>query len=371
MIPRGTLLAGLIALALSSLVATGTANASLPRVINGTANPPLKDAAVLLVSSSGNCTGSLVLPNLIVTAAHCFVEEGAPPASAADWRVYPPGANASTTPAASVRPTQILFNRAFRNVGDDTGIDVAFMVLDSPLATPVVTRIATTSEVRQLASQRATLDQVGYGQTVSRAVANAPTSDIPIGMAAPIDELEGNGSYLSIRTNGTTGTCLGDSGSPWLATIGGQVVLVGVESGGNNAPCDTDASGEHEFVPIISAQPDLVAQAFAAAGSTPPAAPRTCISIGGLDPDCTDTQTWTYESCWIAPRFTLQQQVNGAWVNVTSGKGKKNRACGKGQPYLVRLSGTVTPGEHNFRAVVKKQRGVKRAAYDLFTVTSS
>lgn len=266
---------------------------------------------------------------------------------------------------------QLLVNPSFRSVNDTQGIDVAYLVLDGPLAAPVATRVATLDEVRQLARQHAVLEQVGYGQTVPRAVTDAPSSPIPIGMSAPVGTFYSDDDSLSIETNGTTGTCAGDSGSPWLTTIGGQVVLVGVVSGGNNAPCESDATGNEDLVALPGAQPDLLAQAFTAAGVAPTVGPRTCISVDGLDPDCTDTRAWTYRSCWVAPRYALQQQVGGTWVTLKKGKGKKDRGCSKGQPYLIELSGTVDPGEHRYRAVVLKQRGVKKIAYDPFTVTSS
>lgn len=371
MSPRETLLAALSAVIVSALLTPASAHAFVGQVINGTPNPALKDAAVFLESDSGGCTGTLLVPNLIVTAAHCFFDGGVQTSAATDWRVYTPGTDTASAQPAGVHPVQLLVNPTFRSVVDTQGLDVAYLVLDGPLAAPVATRVATLDEVRKLAQRNVVLDQVGYGQTVPRTVPDAPTSPVPVGMSAPIDTFYSSDDSLSIRTNGTTGTCAGDSGSPWLTTIAGQVVLVGVLSGGNNAPCESDATGDNDLVALPSAQPDLLTQAFTAAGVAPPAAPRTCISVDGMDPVCTVGRIWTYEACWVAPKFALQQQVNANWVTVQRGKGKKSRQCGKVQPYLVRLTDTVDVGEHSFRAVVLKQRGVPRVAYDPFTVTST
>lgn len=368
--PRAVAFGAVSALALATLI-TPPAAATGPRVINGTPNPPLAGAAVLLESNTGYCTGSLVLPNLIVTAAHCFVDDGVQTSTAADWRVYPPGVNAASTPESGVRPTQLLLNPSFRTVADDPGIDVAYLVLDGPLATPVASRIATADEIRRLVAQRAVLDQVGYGQTVPRSVVDAPMSDIPIGMSAPIDELKGQGSYLLIRTNGTTGTCSGDSGSPWLTTIAGQTVLVGVLSSGNNAPCESGDVGVHDFVALPSAQPELLNQAIAATGSAPLTAPRTCIKVKGSKQECTATRTWTYRFCWAGSKYSLQQKTDGAWTTIGQGKAKKSRDCNRKYPYLVDITTEVSPGTYDYRFVMPKQRGVSVTQYDPFRVTSS
>lgn len=368
--PRAVALGAVSALALTTFV-TPPATATAPGVINGTPLPPLAGAAVLLESDTGYCTGSLVLPNLVLTAAHCFVDDGVQTSGAADWQVYPPGVNATTTAPASVRPTQLLLNSSFRNVADDPGIDVAYLVLDGALATPAASRIATGDEVRQLVAQRAVLDQVGYGQTVPRSVPDAPMSDVPVGMSAPIDELKGQGSYLLMRTNGTTGTCSGDSGSPWLASIAGQVVLVGILSSGDNAPCESGDVGVHDYVALPSAQPELLNQAITAAGSAPLTPPRTCIKVKGSKQECTTTRTWTYRFCWAGSKYSLQQRTDGAWTTITQGKAKRSRDCNRKYPYLVDITTEVPPGTYDYRFVMPKQRGVTMTQYDPFTVTSS
>lgn len=362
-------LVGLLGAALLTGLVTSPATATTPRVISGTPNPPLKDAAVLLVSTTADCTGSLVLPNLIVTAAHCFVEDGVQTSTAADWQVFAPGADSSTTPPTPVRATQLLYNTTFRSTDDDEKLDVAYLVLDRALATPVISRVATLDEVTQLASRDAVLDQVGYGQTVPRAVDGAAMSPIPIGMSAPIDEFDDG--VLSITTNGTTGTCAGDSGSPWIASIAGERLLVGVLSGGNNAPCESGDVGVNDFLAVPSTQPELLNQALAAAGSSPLAAPKTCIKVQGAKQKCTDTRTWTYRFCWAGAKYALQQKSQGAWSTIDKGSVRKSRDCNRKYPYLVDITNEVTPGTYDFRFVMPKQRGVSATQYDPFTVTSS
>ncbi len=368
---RATALLTLVGLALTASVTSAPAEASIGRVINGTTNPPLGGAAVLLESDTGYCTGSLVLPNLVVTAAHCFFDGGAVTSAASDWQVYPPGVNTSTTAPSTVRPIQLLISPAYQRDEEASGLDVAYLVLDGALATPVISRVATVDEVRQLADAGAVLEQAGYGQTLPRAVTEAPISAVPLGTSARIDSFTPKQSLLTVRTDGIVGTCVGDSGSPWMARVGGEVVLVAVLSGGDSPPCEPDEGGRNDFLAPPSAQADLLASAVSAAGATPPAQPRTCLKVKGAKEECTATRTWTYEYCWSGSKYSVQQRGAGGWSTVARGKARKSSQCEREYPYLISVTAEAAPGSSSYRIVVPRQRGVSAIQYDPFTVTSS
>lgn len=369
---RSTAILALITVSLIAWVSAPGAHASLGRVINGTPNPPHADAAVFLSGPNSSCSGTLVRPNLIATAAHCFFDAGAQTSSATDWQVYAPGADTSTSAPATVRPTALLVDPAYPTLPDseNTKADIAYLVLDGALATPAISRIATRDEVIQLAAQGAVLEQVGYGQTVPRSVENASPSSIPLGMTAPLDPFTAKSTYASVTTNGTTGTCAGDSGSPYLGTLAGELLLVGVLSGGNNPPCEND-TGAEDFIAVPGLNPDLLAQAMAAAGSAPAAQPRTCIKVGKNSSECTDTRSWTFSYCWEAPTYVIQQRVGTGWTTVASGKARKAKGCSGRWPYSVDVTMAVEPGEYRYRINAPKLRGAKRANSYPFTVTSS
>lgn len=369
--PRATALLTLVGLALTASVTSAPAEASVGRVINGTPNPSLGGAAVLLESDTGYCTGALLLPNLIVTAAHCFFDAGAVTSSASDWQVYPPGVNTSTTAPSTVRPIQMLISPAYQRDEEASGLDVAYLVLDGALATPVISRVATVDEVRQLANASAVLEQVGYGQTQPRVVTEAPISAVPLGTSARIDSFTPKQSLLTVETDGITGTCVGDSGSPWMASIGGQIVLVAVLSGGDSPPCEPDEGGRNDFLAPPSAQADLLASAVAAAGAAPLAQPRTCLKVKGAKEECTATRTWTYEYCWSGAKYSVQQRDAGGWATVARGKARKSSECDRAYPYLISVTAEAAPGSTSYRIVVPRQRGVSAIQYDPFTVTSS
>lgn len=365
-------LAAACTLVLAGTLVAPAAFASVPRVINGTPNPPLSSAAVLLESDDGNCTGSLLLPNLIVTAAHCFVDaNGTVTSPAQNWRFYLPGANADTSQPSGFQATQLLVNPAYRSNGSTDQLDLAFLVLNGALATPAITRVATRAEVADLAARRASLDQVGYGQTVPRAVQDAPISPIPIGLSAPIDQWSAPDGVLAMSTNGTTGTCAGDSGSPWMAATSTELLLVGVLASGDGPPCDPEAGGTNDYVAVVSAQPDLLNAAVAAAGAQPLTPPSTCIAVKGSKKVCTEGRSWEYSFCWTARKYRVEQQVDGAWKPLTAGTGKKARSCGSRYPYLIEFTGNADPGTTRYRLVVPRQPSVSRTLYDPFTVTST
>lgn len=369
---RITALVATCTAALAATIVSSPASASVSRVINGTPNPALSQAAVLMESDTSSCTGVLVLPNLLATAAHCFIETGSAVTSGPEtWRFYLPGADAQTSPLTGVRATQLLIDPAYRNDGRTDARDLAFLVLDGALGTPVITRVAARNEVAALASRRATLEQVGYGQTVPRAVADAPVSPIPIGMSAPIDEWDAPEGLLSVRTSGTTGTCAGDSGSPWMSSVQGELLLVGVLSSGDGPPCDPEAGGTNDYIAVISAQPALLDAAIAAAGAQPLTPPRTCIAVKGSKKQCADGRTWAYSFCWAARKYLVEEQVDGAWTQVSGGTARKARSCTSKYPYLIEFTGTADPGTTRYRLMVPRQPSVPRPQYDPFTVTST
>lgn len=365
-------LAAASTLVLAATVAAPPASASVARVINGTPNPALSSAAVLLESDSGTCTGVLLLPNLLATAAHCFVDANGTVTSPAEgWQFYLPGVDASAAQPSGFRATQLIVNPAYRSNGTTDQLDLAFLVLNGALATPTVTRVATRDEVASLAARRASLEQVGYGQTVPRAVADAPISPIPIGLTAPIEQWSAPDGVLAMSTNGTTGTCAGDSGSPWMSRSGSEVLLVGVLASGDGPPCDPEAGGTNDYVAVVSAQPDLLNAAVTAAGAQPLTAPTTCIAVKGSKKQCEEGRSWEYSFCWAARKYRVEEQVGGAWTTLASGAGKKVRSCNSRFPYLIEFTGTADPGTSRYRLVVPRQPSVSRTLYDPFTVTST
>jgi secreted trypsin-like serine protease len=365
--------AGFIAFVLAATLSP-TATATSPRVIGGEVNPSFANAALFLRIFDGECTGALLRPNLIVTAAHCVTEDdNYPAATPADITLFPPGANTETDAPSPARVTRILFDLKVSKL-DLIGEDIAYLVTDQPVGEPIITRVATQREVWALAVNRTRLNFVGYGQTLPwRSGAANAASPIPLGMTAPIipgTYTRGVGS-VRVAMDGVTGPCYGDSGGPWLYESAGELLLVGVESEGRGRPCDTNWKAPYEEVPVVSGSARLLRSAYAAAGSAQPATARTCIKVQGERQECAPGTAWIYEYCWSGSRAVLQKLVNGSWVDQYTKRASRQRVCDSDTPFLVTFAGLKGPGLERYRLVLPKQRGINRTTYDPFVVTSS
>jgi len=362
------LVGGLMAALAMTLIAGSPATAA-PFVIGGTPAHPLSGASVALATPSEYCTGGLWKSRIIITAAHCINGDGrgAPGAAPGLIEVYAPGGDRNAGPAR-VKVVEIIYDQGW----SDTKDDIAFLILDSPLATPIVTRMATPTEVAAFAAQRNPVTYIGYGLTSPRA-ASGTVSDQPLAVTEQLrPSYTGNGKgTFEMSGNGVIGTCAGDSGGPWLAQVNGEVLYLGPLSGGSGLPCDSPESpdGTFEEAAVASAQTDLISRALAAAGELADGQVGTCIEGPDVERACVSGHAWTYDYCWPGAKAVLQKFVDGAWQPVARTTAKKEKACGSKYPYNIVFQKADEPGTYQYRVVLPKQSGVRKTTTDRFTVT--
>jgi hypothetical protein len=296
---------------------------SLQGGVRGGSDAPEDDNVVAVVNfAGGQCSGSLIAPQLVLTARHCVAEtEGQELQVVCGQTPFePPDSPGAIFVVARPKITDdendyaaVTAIRMPRDVADDLcGSDVALLVLEKPLTavTPLEPRLEPAVKAGESYSA------VGYG--VDEAIEGKPS-----GVRKRLDGLQvscsGNQCAVDdVRNNewlGSGGPCSGDSGGPALDEAGR---VIGVVSRGK-----TDC-GEPVFGDIATRRSWLVAEAIAVANSareTPPSwapcdAESPCLaapSVARAEPDA---------SCALAPRH-----VTPTWQWALAGLAFARRCC--------------------------------------------
>ena len=206
------------------------------------------------------CSGTLIEPQILVTAAHCIVDYGvAIPAS--DIGVYPPGVDTTKSSIAS-RGYKIFFPSGFYN--DSQKIepnDIAFIALDKPIDLTVKLKLATYEITQQMLAEGVAMVGYGYGRMGRENIYPSAPQQYT---AHPISQIRFRGfqgyerTYINFAADENGDTCPGDSGGPTIAQYKGETYLVSIHSGGRG-PCSTDTDGTWSSTGTISGEyPNLL-----------------------------------------------------------------------------------------------------------------
>lgn len=211
------------------------------------------------------CSGTLIAPTLIVTAAHCVQDQTGNKSS--NYIFAAPGAalDAPINPTLK-RPSvvQVITEPGFVLTATNEKDDIAILRLDVPLATKGFIRIATAEEVASLA-EGADIQGYGFGDVFET---NAPYSTFT--RVYPLKwKTAQNGSSTIQITSADASACAGDSGGPITSKLAsGEEVLVAIMSGAAalEGRCGTQINGVHTMrITLVHPYQTLVAEALKAA----------------------------------------------------------------------------------------------------------
>jgi hypothetical protein len=245
---RGMLRASLLAalLAAPSLAHAGSNGAPDPLpleptaepVIGGTAVPPGKwPDTVAVIGAGGSCTGTLIAPDVVLTAGHCA--EVNPTRVIANSLDYDrPGGITATVKSITAYPNW------------ETSYDVSVIVLTAPIAGVTPRKVGTSCTFEGFKASTP-VHLVGFGSTdIQGGGTNTRLNEVMAPVTDP-DCTKGNGCVPGVSPGGefvagggNKDSCFGDSGGPvYLDTPRGPIVVGAVSRGTDNSPTPCGGGG--------------------------------------------------------------------------------------------------------------------------------
>lgn len=234
------------------------------RIVNGTRTTDYPSVGEVGTVSDFDCTGTLIAPQYVLTAAHCAEGVGQ---TGGRFRV---GGQVYRTTRIFIHP-----NYRPQRLGEDSANDIAIYQLDRPVTGVTPSPLYRSAPTR---GQMLTLVGYGYGGTGTRG--HDGVYGIKRVGNTPIDTVTPKLIKWRFDNNSESNTAPGDSGGPLFLNVGGVNYIAGVTSGGER---DNSGIGDRSFNTRVDAYLTWIESIITAAETT------TTVSIRATDAVAAET----------------------------------------------------------------------------------
>ena len=203
---------------------TGSVGAPIVGGVADTGDPAVVEFDVT-TDNGGDCTAEFIATTVLLTAAHCVLDDSGNPIAGAQYRIYQ-GDNENNAGASDwtyIDAKNVHPNPAYDN--STSANDVAVLVLDTPIAV-VPLPINTQPLAASLVGSQVRI--VGYGSNVQGKAAEGNNSGFGIKRQLTTTLRDIQSDVLLVGNTGGQ-ACDGDSGGPVLLSINGVETIIGID----------------------------------------------------------------------------------------------------------------------------------------------